>query len=52
MKPDTGAALGNIVSHAYNETDYYRQLFDVRGIDASGIAAQCDLAQIPFLARD
>ena len=46
------SALNDIILHAYNETDYYRQLFDEREICANGIKTKEDLASIPFLTRD
>ena len=46
------AALRKIVSHAYNETRYYRQLFDEHGIDIHRIASVEDLVRIPLLTRE
>ena len=46
------SALKHIVSHAYNETDYYRQLFDSAKINIEKINEVTDLSAIPILTRD
>jgi len=48
----TKTALNKMVLHAYNETAYYRELFDESGIDANKIITLGDLSLIPLLTKD
>jgi phenylacetate-CoA ligase len=44
--------LEDFIRLAYEQTDYYRELFDGLGIEPSGIENQKDLARIPITEKD
>ena len=51
MLSDVNSALRKIVSHAYNEVEYYRQIFDEFEISENSIKSMEDLYYIPLLNR-
>ena len=52
MNTKVSQSLKIIISHAYQEVEYYRSLFDEHGIDESGILTMHDFAKIPLLTFD
>lgn len=46
------AKLKALISHAYRNVSYYRQLFDTHGINPDSIQTEEDLSQIPISTRD
>ena len=46
-----GERLRRLVSHAYNNVPYYRQIFDERGVKPSDIRHSGDLAKLPILTK-
>lgn len=44
--------LHKIVNNAYNNTKYYRELFDNLGLDPNEIRTKYDLHKIPILTKD
>lgn len=46
------AKLKALISHAYRNVFYYRQLFDTHGINPDSIQTEEDLSQIPISTRD
>ncbi|MBE5844010.1 MAG: phenylacetate--CoA ligase family protein [Butyrivibrio sp.] len=49
---EENAKLQRIIQYAYNHTEYYKELFDVNGIDPKSIKTKSDLDRIPFLTKE
>ena len=49
---EENAKLQKIIQYAYNHTEYYKELFDVNGIDPKSIKTKSDLDRIPFLTKE
>jgi len=49
MNNNVSSALKSIVTHVYQEVDYYRQLFDEHALDGNKTPRMQDFEQIPFL---
>jgi phenylacetate-CoA ligase len=43
--------LQAIIHHAYNNTAYYKQLFDKQGLKPSDIQSRSDLSKVPILTK-
>lgn len=52
MGVSVNIALKKLVEYAYNEVDYYRELFDNNSIDIGSINTKDELSKLPFLTKE